>query len=258
MTIPVLLQQIRLVLDGAMYLRKINLKRLSKHISGDVIEIGVGQGPDISFFTSLPQVTSYAGCDREEFHSDYSRGQLPPQVQLYKGSRIPFKDTSADTLISIDCIEHMPIDEIHKLYKEAQRVLKKDGKMIILAPFIYPEHCTPHDYYRYTRFGLNLLAEENNFIPVEVTARSSTFEALLVNLNHWLFFGLMPKAIVKEFGDIQKESLGVLLLKVLMLPFTISIYLCIVVIIFLSGILTQKREASPFSIGYSIVYKKKS
>lgn len=253
-----ILQQIRLLLDGQMYLRKINLRRLSDHIRGNVVEVGVGQGPDIEYFKSLKQVKKYSGCDREEFHSEYTRGSLPTEVALYRGAKLPFADNSTDTIISIDCIEHMSTVETEKLLKEADRVLKKKGVCIIMAPFMYPEHCTPYDYFRFTRYGLEQLAENATFKVVEITSRSSTFETLIVIINHELFFSAIPAFVVKHFGTPHPENIIQLILKIIFLPVTVSVYILLVILLVISSIMERNREASTFSLGYSVVLQKNS
>jgi SAM-dependent methyltransferase len=42
--------------------------------------------------------------------------------------------------------------------RELYRVLKPGGGLWLTAPFFFAEHMQPHDYYRYTRYGLAHLA----------------------------------------------------------------------------------------------------
>ena len=37
---------------------------------------------------------------------------------------------------------------------EFSRVLRKNGKIVLVTPFIYPPHDAPHDKYRFTEHGL--------------------------------------------------------------------------------------------------------
>jgi hypothetical protein len=54
--------------------------------------------------------------------------------------------------------------------------LKSGGKLILSTPFILPIHDRPHDYYRFTKFGLQYLLR--NFNQVEIKERNSYFEAI--------------------------------------------------------------------------------
>ena len=58
----------------------------------------------------------------------------------------------------------------HRTMREIARVLKPDGCLILTAPHIWGIHEEPHDYYRYTPFGLRYLAERAGLHVVEVRA----------------------------------------------------------------------------------------
>ena len=71
---------------------------------------------------------------------------------------------------------HSPQDAIDRVH----RVLKPDGRLILTAPFIFPIHDRPHDYYRFTKYGLTFLLRA--FRDVTVAERNSWAEALNVLL----------------------------------------------------------------------------
>ena len=48
-----------------------------------------------------------------------------------------------------------------KVVEEIGRVLKKDGKLIAIMPFIYPIHDVPFDKYRFTEHGIRNLLKDN-------------------------------------------------------------------------------------------------
>jgi SAM-dependent methyltransferase len=66
---------------------------------------------------------------------------------------LPFEDESFDLVVSSDSLEHFH-DPLTAL-REAQRVLRSDGQMVIWVPFLRPFH--RNDYYRYTPLGLQHL-----------------------------------------------------------------------------------------------------
>jgi SAM-dependent methyltransferase len=253
-----LLRQLRNNLDGMFVLRRKNLQVLAKYIKGDVLEVGVGYGPDIEFIKSIPGVKSYKGSEREEFYSTYTDKKIKdPNIVYYEGDLLPFKNKTFDTVISIDCLEHLHPKDIDMFFKEIYRVLNNSGTFIVLAPFIYAEHCPPYDYFRYTRYGITELIRQFGFRKIVVHARSSTFETFIVTLNHRIFFNLFPKSISVEFGYSEKsKNVYFEFLRYILLPVSASVYMVLQLLLLLVSNLTFNRNSSTFSLGYSVVFRK--
>jgi len=55
------------------------------------------------------------------------------------------------------------------------RVLKPDGHLILSAPWIYPYHSWPSDYYRFSKDGLRVLLEEGGFKVVDLSPMGGSF-----------------------------------------------------------------------------------
>jgi SAM-dependent methyltransferase len=51
---------------------------------------------------------------------------------------------------------------------EITRVLKPGGRLVLSAPQAWRVHEAPHDYYRFTKYGLRFLAENNGLIVEQV------------------------------------------------------------------------------------------
>jgi SAM-dependent methyltransferase len=94
---------------------------------------------------------TYVGIDREE----------GPNVDLVmpKEYRIPVADNHFDALISGQCFEH--VRNPFKLMNEVARVVKPDGIVLIVAPFIFGEHRFPVDCWRFLRDGWQALFDES-------------------------------------------------------------------------------------------------
>lgn len=71
---------------------------------------------------------------------------------------ISLADESVDTVISGQCLEH--VRNPFKLVAESARILKKDGYMLLTAPFQWREHRYPLDTFRYLPDGMRALMEE--------------------------------------------------------------------------------------------------
>jgi len=69
---------------------------------------------------------------------------------------MPFEPASFDTVICTQVAEHVP--EPLRLFAECARVLRPGGHLILTTPQTEETHEQPHDYFRYTRYGLQYLA----------------------------------------------------------------------------------------------------
>ena len=88
------------------------------------------------------------------------------------------KQEEYDTAACFEVLEHVPdpfmaISEIH-------RILKKSGIAIITVPHLSRLHEEPHDYYRYTHYGLQYLLKSRGFEILEI----KTTGAILSFLGH--------------------------------------------------------------------------
>jgi SAM-dependent methyltransferase len=75
--------------------------------------------------------------------------------------RLPIAQGACDGAILMAVLEHVPDDEL--ALSEARRVLKPGGLLFIDVPFIQAFHPSPHDYRRYTEFGLRQAVERIGF-----------------------------------------------------------------------------------------------
>ena len=252
------LGKLRTILDVNFTLRRQNLLRLREHLRGDLLELGVGEGPDQDFLRSLPGVRSYQGCDREEYSETYRRGN-PTQapVRYYRGEVLPFADASFDTAVSLDCIEHIRPEELPRYFAEIHRVLRPGGRLVLSAPFVYPEHCMPYDYQRFTRSGLVACAEGSGLRGLAVTSRSTTLEALLVVAIQRFFNRAFPFAISSRFGSAERAGPVGEAVRWVAAPFSAGIYLGLwAVAAGVSRLPGARRDRSPFSLGYTYVLER--
>ena len=135
---------------------------------------------------------------------------------------LPFENESFEFILCTEVLEHL--HSPHVAISEMNRVLKKGGEIVLTTRFVYPIHDAPHDYYRFTEFGLRKLFEKWDVIEIfPETETFSTVGALLQRIGFqtdlkggklakafiYLFAILFDKInflIKNEYGDIKKES----------------------------------------------------
>lgn len=134
---------------------------------------------------------------------------------------LPFKDETFEQIFCTEVLEHLHTPEL--AIKEMYRVLKPDGNMILTTRFLFPIHDAPHDYYRYTKYGLQHLFRDWENVKIEAEVSTiETFAVLFqrIGFQTKLRFNFISKIVVfltarffqtlngfvlKEYGNIKKS-----------------------------------------------------
>lgn len=157
-------------------LHKLYIEKIKKHAYlfwGRVLDIGCGQMPYIDLFW-LSDRENYIGID-------VVIGQGKVRAS---GESIPFKDATFDSAVCLQTLEH--VKEPKRLLSEAYRVLRPNGRLLLTVPFMWGIHSEPHDYFRYTRYGLEYLANAAGFIVERIEADSGFWLLWALRLNYYL------------------------------------------------------------------------
>lgn len=123
---------------------------------------------------------------------------------------LPFRDASADMIISESMLEHVPYPE--RAIAEMTRIIKPGGYIYIEMPFMYPFHASPADYTRFTLPGLTARFPE--FEIIKSGARAGPITALTVQLAYTL-------ALLFSFGSRRMYGPLVHIFFVLLFPLKI-------------------------------------
>jgi SAM-dependent methyltransferase len=136
------------------------IKKNAKEINGRVLDFGCGSKPYESIFTNA---IDYIGLDiKSSGHNHiYSKVDF-----FYDGKTLPFPDNNFDVVVCFEVFEH--VFNLEELLIEINRVLKKDGKLLISIPFAWDEHEIPFDFARYTSFGIAHILSKNGFQVIEL------------------------------------------------------------------------------------------
>lgn len=110
--------------------------------------------------------------------------------------RLPFVTNSWDIVVCMEVLEH--VHDPGKAAIEMHRVLKPGGLLILSTRYIFPLHDRPHDFFRFTRYGLEYLFRDFSSVTVsEQHSWTETIAVLIARLlsqpNRWV--GLMAPFI---------------------------------------------------------------
>jgi 2-polyprenyl-3-methyl-5-hydroxy-6-metoxy-1,4-benzoquinol methylase len=81
-------------------------------------------------------------------------------------TELPFKDASYDTVLVTQVIEH--VADHQALLREAFRVLRRDGVLILSGPMYWPLHLEPNDFFGFTEHGLRFLMKRSGFAEIAI------------------------------------------------------------------------------------------
>jgi SAM-dependent methyltransferase len=87
---------------------------------------------------------------------DYSRIDIRGDLE-----NLPLRGASVNCIVCMVVLEHTR--NPRQVLVEFARVLKPGGMLVMVVPFLWEEHQIPHDYFRFTRYGIRLLFESSSF-----------------------------------------------------------------------------------------------
>ena len=156
-----------------------------KYISGDVLELGCGEGRGIDII--LKRSKSFTAIDKiSEVTERLSRKY--PNEKFISSSFPPLKnieDESFDTLISFQVIEHIKNDKL--FIKEIHRILKPGGKALISTP------------------NISMTLTRNPWHVREYTSQQ-LFDLASSNFKKIIMKGIYGNDKIKKYYDDNKKS----------------------------------------------------
>jgi SAM-dependent methyltransferase len=137
-----------------------------------ILDLGCGIKPYRPLF---PYAQRYVGFDREK-HDGVDVVGL--------NWELPFMEGEFDALISTQVFEHTR--RVAETVQEIRRVVKHGGLIFISVPLAFPEHETPSDFWRFTKYGLREIFEE--FDIIRINPQSGYLNTLMRLLNAFLAY----------------------------------------------------------------------
>jgi SAM-dependent methyltransferase len=127
----------------------------NKHFK-TVLDIGSGRSPYRKFIST----DNYICLDVENRSGD------PALIIADINNSIPLEDNVSDCVICTEVLEHLkkPQNALSEIF----RILKPGGTLLLTTPMTWPLHEEPNDYFRYTKYSLEMFASNVGFKEIKI------------------------------------------------------------------------------------------
>jgi SAM-dependent methyltransferase len=119
-----------------------------------ILDAGAGEARHKAYFKRGHYIALDAGYGDSAW--DYSKLDICGDL-----AKIPLRNSSVDCVLCMVVLEHTR--NPREVLIEFARILKPGGTLIMVVPFLWEEHQIPHDYFRFTRYGVRCLFESAPF-----------------------------------------------------------------------------------------------
>jgi SAM-dependent methyltransferase len=107
------------------------------------------------------------GCGEDPYYHEFIKNSLVSLDNVYNQKSdvvgdacfLPIKNKTFDRVISVNSFYYF--EDPFKASRDIARILKKNGKLVLILPFFYPIHDIPLDRFRFTKYGLRLIFQNN-------------------------------------------------------------------------------------------------
>ena len=150
---------------------------LLPELRGEVLDVGCGTKP----YETLVPAARYVGLDYDL--PDIRAAGVADL--LYDGGRFPIADASFDGVLCTQVLEHVFTPE--DFLREIARVLRPGGVLVLTVPFVWDEHSQPHDFGRYSSFGLRALLARTGFEVASLEKTPADARAVAQIVAGWVY-----------------------------------------------------------------------
>ena len=163
-----------------------------KYYKGILVDLGCGEAPYKEFF--LQYADKYIGVDWTNTLHD-SKADVISNLN----EKVELPDKYANTIISLSVMEHLCEPQI--FLNESYRILNDEGVMILQVPWMWWIHEAPHDYFRYTPYGLKYMFEKAGYKDIYVQPTTGFFSMWFLKMNYfslrWIKGSKIRQSVVK-------------------------------------------------------------
>ena len=144
-----------------------------------VLDAGAGEGRYARYFKHA----RYCGIDLGIGDPQWNYRELDAIADL---AHLPLRSESMSACLNIVTLEH--VREPKLVIRELHRVLKPGGHLLLIVPHEWEVHQSPHDYFRYTRHGVQFLLEDAGFRDYTIEPVGGYFRLMSRRLMNGLRF----------------------------------------------------------------------
>jgi ubiquinone/menaquinone biosynthesis C-methylase UbiE len=202
----------------------------SAHPEDVLLDVGAGNCQYKPYFAGKCKYLSQDVGGKDITHT-YTYDQINIRSEVYD---IPLPDESVDIILCTQVLEHLKYPA--RAIKEMHRLLKPGGRLYLSTPQTSDEHMVPYDYFRYTRYSLDFLMQEQGFLPPEIHPQGGRFI-------------LMGKMIKDLFPLLTTNSTVQKVIWIVQAPIVVPL----LVLLYLLDSLDRKKD---FTLNYECIAKK--
>ena len=186
-----------------------SIKELGDNISGRTLDVGCGTKPYEKYFKS----SEYIGLEIETtVHREVSKADF-----FYDGTKFPFNNNEFDSIVTNQVFEH--VFNPDSFLNEINRVLKKNGILLLTVPFVWDEHEQPYDFARYSSFGIKSVLEKNGFEIIAQRKTVTNFGVIIQLINGYIYKMTVRNSLIRQIVTVlvmfPLSILGIILSKIL-------------------------------------------
>jgi SAM-dependent methyltransferase len=144
-----------------------------------VLDAGAGESQYARWFSRQ----RYIAVDSATGDADWNYSGLDAICDL---AALPFAERCFDAAINIVTLEHVKEPAI--ALREIARTLRPGAPLLLVVPFEWEVHQQPHDYFRFTRYGIGYLLRNAGFESPVIRPAGGYFRLLSRHLFNGLRF----------------------------------------------------------------------
>jgi SAM-dependent methyltransferase len=133
-----------------------------------VLDAGAGAAPYRELFGHVRYRTSDWA---RSVHSEARTSDIVAPLD-----ELPVEDGAFDAVLATEVLEH--VEDPLAVLGELHRVLAEGGRLLLTVPFVWELHEEPHDFFRYTPYGLRALLDRAGFEVLDLRPFGGCFSTL--------------------------------------------------------------------------------